>query len=292
AGDAKLFVLLEALLLYLLPRAPYSPLRLSLTHLTNIFVLAAAFFLLEPLARKAKGGIGLGARRAAAAALEQARSGGLALLGAARRQLGGQLPPLLALYVLSLLWYRWVAARFGSSAMLYAVLGGAMAARWLGGAMARGRLVRIQMVLAAALALLVLGRLHDYETARDIALDSLRMAGYWAFAGAALGILCERFESPEAVFVDCEKLMPSMVLSGQFVETLRADSSFDMAGLGKLYPDGLRAGQTAYLRRWCKAKNIPVLVYRSYPFAFWMFAGTWLTLLIRRDVVSMACRLL
>jgi hypothetical protein len=56
---------------------------------------------------------------------------------------------------------------------------------------------------------------------------------------------------------------------------------------GALYPDGLTKMQVKLLKAWCKRHEIETVeVQKIMPFAPWIFAGVVLTLLLRRDLMS------
>ncbi|MDD3087442.1 MAG: hypothetical protein PHP89_02630 [Candidatus Omnitrophica bacterium] len=63
-------------------------------------------------------------------------------------------------------------------------------------------------------------------------------------------------------------------------------------GLGQLYPDGLSGEQTEFVRSFCLNSGIRLIeVYKTFPFALWVFLGVIITLIFRQSVIGVAITL-
>ena len=98
----------------------------------------------------------------------------------------------------------------------------------------------------------------------------------------AVGLILRR-ESEETL--DAENLAPGMILSQSAWESLRDfGRERDEEAPGR-YADGLFPDEVAKLKSWKEVPKFVVTVYRSTPFAFWVFYGTLLTLLVPKNAV-------
>ena len=63
-------------------------------------------------------------------------------------------------------------------------------------------------------------------------------------------------------------------------------------GLGQLYPEGLTCEQTEFIRSFCLNSGIRFIeVYKTFPFALWVFIGVIITLIFRQSVIGVAITL-
>ncbi|HBL18505.1 MAG: hypothetical protein A2X36_10695 [Elusimicrobia bacterium GWA2_69_24] len=91
--------------------------------------------------------------------------------------------------------------------------------------------------------------------------------------------------------VDMKELRPGMVLSDQAWGALRRFSASSDQPAPRRYADGLFSDDLEPLRNLADMPNLVMTVYRSSPFAFWVFLGSLLSLAIRKNVMFWLIRL-
>lgn len=63
-------------------------------------------------------------------------------------------------------------------------------------------------------------------------------------------------------------------------------------GLGSLYPEGLTCEQAEFIRSFCLNSGIRLIsIYKTFPFAIWIFIGVIITLIFRQSVINVFIRL-
>lgn len=298
AGDAKFFLVCAAFLPLLDPRELTAPRYIFLRILVNTFVLAAAYVLLDAVARGARAVVSLrasslaqGARLAPGRAAAAARAwagrwkenaalvvnmaglfAGQILL---RRLLADQAAHWLAspglIYVaLFLLWEKLDV--YFSSRRLAALSGLVVAAGGLAG-----------LLWSPAGVWRAFGSSLSRFTAAGLLVIALRLALEWLLRSRATRL------------VDHASLEPGMIPSRQALALLRRDPEYYQEHFTPLFKDGLSAAQAEALRQWLM--GLPpgqgsIEVSRGIPFGVWIFAGCLLTLALRQDAAHLLLSLL
>lgn len=94
--------------------------------------------------------------------------------------------------------------------------------------------------------------------------------------------------------IEVEKLKAGEVITEEALsaDTPQLASDEFKKGLGQLYPDGLTCEQTEFIRSFCLNSGIRLIeVYKTFPFALWVFIGVIITLIFRQSVISVAITL-
>lgn len=87
--------------------------------------------------------------------------------------------------------------------------------------------------------------------------------------------------------IEAAQLKPKMLISEDALLKFEDKEKGMKERLGPMYPDGLLTEQANFIKQLCsKYKCQKIKVYRTFPFAFWMFLGVIITLFIRQDVLS------
>ena len=99
-----------------------------------------------------------------------------------------------------------------------------------------------------------------------------------------------RWESAEKVAA--KDLAPGMILSEKAWEAMRDFGRDHEEKVPGKYADGLFPEDVATLRSWKKLPDFMVTVYRATPFAFWVFYGTLMTLVLPKNAVYWLFRII
>ncbi|MFH2204046.1 MAG: hypothetical protein ABIJ96_13080 [Elusimicrobiota bacterium] len=98
-----------------------------------------------------------------------------------------------------------------------------------------------------------------------------------------------RWESTENI--DAKDLRPGMILSEKAWETMQEFGRERRENFPRRYADGLFPEDVERLQEW-KIPDAVVTVYRATPFAFWVFYGTLITLVLPKNAVYWLFRIL
>jgi len=113
---------------------------------------------------------------------------------------------------------------------------------------------------------------------------------HWAAWGAGCGLLyllVASFLEEDVVHLKPEQLHPFLVPASSTLKKIEEDEEFHEEYFSRVYPDGLLPYQHEALQLWCKENDIKtVAVKKTMPFAFWIFAGAVITVLLRWDVLT------
>ena len=117
---------------------------------------------------------------------------------------------------------------------------------------------------------------------------------HWAAWGAACGLLyllVASFLEEDVVLLTPEKLHPYLVPASSTLEKIAEDEEFYKEHFSRVYPDGLLPYQYEALKQWCKEHKVEtVAIKKTMPFAFWIFTGAVITVLLRWDVLTYALK--
>jgi len=115
----------------------------------------------------------------------------------------------------------------------------------------------------------------------------------WIFWGAVFGIgylFVAHCLDQDVLYLLPEKIHEGLVLAPATVRALRDDER-TRERFARLYPDGITAGQVDALREWTAGRPLEEIAFRrTMPFAAWIFAGAWLTMALRGDILSRLLR--
>jgi len=92
--------------------------------------------------------------------------------------------------------------------------------------------------------------------------------------------------------VAAKDLQPGMILSETAWQTMREFGREHNEAVPRRYADGLFPEDVDRLRAWKHIPDSVVTVYRATPFAFWVFYGTLLTLVLPKNAVYWLFRIL
>ena len=82
-------------------------------------------------------------------------------------------------------------------------------------------------------------------------------------------------------------LQPNMILGEETVNILKQDKDFFRKDLGRIYFDGLSLEQTEKIKNFLQNKNLEeVEIYKTFPFAPFIFAGTIITLILHGSLLN------
>ncbi|MFH1724826.1 MAG: hypothetical protein ABII00_09415 [Elusimicrobiota bacterium] len=114
----------------------------------------------------------------------------------------------------------------------------------------------------------------------------------WALWGTLCGLayfLVSSFLEQDVVYLPLKKVHPYLVPAEETIGALRQDPEYFRDHFDRLYPDGLTPEQTGAFKHWCRSRALQVVAFKkTRPFAFWIFLGAVLTVLLRRDVLTLA----
>ncbi|HBB65834.1 MAG: hypothetical protein A2X28_00365 [Elusimicrobia bacterium GWA2_56_46] len=294
AGDAKLYALVCAAVPIMIPYAGWSPAFLFLSLLVNIFLPAAAVYLIQ-MSREQFGLIfsesaGLARKKifdglSAAAAGLWANPGGIVLF-------------LFTMLVFSFVgaWNSAQTGAFRINDKLFFVLLLAFGGR--AGEYAEKAGVRIMLLSFGAIAVCAALFPGFLGLTRIVMYGLVKSAQFMAFRWLLYMVADRHLSSCGTYRVSLEQLAPGMVVSGEYMEQLRrAEPGFlEECGFDK-YRDGLTAGQVGRLHLLLKNKSrdsrdeVGVPVFRVKPFAFWIGMGGALTVALSGNHVLMAAQL-
>lgn len=287
SGDAKLFALLSTAVFLYLPAGAIASLNLIFTQLVNIFVLSALFFIplsLSILLRNGgEAGASDGIRRMAAAVNGAAwpsfyKGRGCEFLW--------DISFMVFTYCVSLLFYRLIVPRIGRCSILVVVLALRGASVFLRGAFWSGP-HRGRNALCASAGVIALSWRQFSADSLPLYFDGMVKIIVLNYAlQIVIAFLDYYMNKMETVRISREDLRPSLILADSFVRRLGSDKSFNLHEFAELYPDGLTREQAWILKDWCLRRRVDQIdVYKTHPFAFWIFLGAFITLIARRDVV-------
>jgi hypothetical protein len=275
AGDAKLFFLLCLLGTLLRHLQGITPAFVPVL-LANTFVVAAAFVLLQmavasgrtPLRGLWTARPRLDASPAEAFRLILSASCYALLFGAANVLMSRALNP-----------------RFGGSAGLFAsgllVVNAVHFRRWLFGPVFGYH----KILCLSIVAVLLLGPAPGPAVWSALKSGALMLAVY-RFVLEPINAFLEQSEVEK---VSAKADLRRMVLSAAHRDAFLSDPDVAAKDLGPFRADGLNSAQASAVGAWFRARGIAeVEVYRTHPFAFWLFLGTLLTAALKRDVVTAA----
>lgn len=105
--------------------------------------------------------------------------------------------------------------------------------------------------------------------------------------GIANGILNLYIKYTQVRTIGIDELKPMMLLSDEGIKGFQRELKDYKGALGTIYPDGLSEGQTELIKKIYLEKGYKTIeVYRTFPFAIWIFLGALLTLALRQNVLS------
>ena len=105
--------------------------------------------------------------------------------------------------------------------------------------------------------------------------------------GVANGVLNLYIKYTQVRKIDIHDLSPMMLLSDGGLKELRKELEGFRGDIGTIYPDGLSEGQTELIKKIYLEKRYQTIeIYRTFPFAIWMFFGALLTLGLQRSVLD------
>ncbi len=289
AGDAKFYILTAAALPLINPELRNFPNYLFLSLLINIFTAAAAFSLISfvssgmakasPSAFFSETVANLKPRFAAAF------SGGRAAAAALSYAAG-----LTLLFLLQQMFNMEVLGRAGHFVGRTDVLYFFLFFLWD----KAGKLFRSRYSIAAGALLyglyLALGllffRSHMLAMLFYAVKNMLRFSLLLFLGRFILEFLLEK---KDEIFVGAEEVKPGMILSAKSTRELRTNPVF--AGeFEDCFRDGLDEEQAALISGWLKKmpqENAKIIVIEGRPFALWIFAGTALTLIFNRTLLTL-----
>ncbi len=287
AGDAKFFILLSAALPLALPHSRLFPKALVAAFLMNIFLPAAAFFILALVASLAAGAMRSEDMGEARPAMASARE------WYARKAAEFRARPVLLLF-LAVNYF--VLFSLSQVLRLYAQ---------------DGLLKIIKSDFAIFLVLFLFwDKMYGLMMRKSTTLASLAIMGAYLVAGSLLwpdritsdlfkgmrmvlqfgmllmllkGLVQSYFVSRETVRLPVEELRPGMLLAASSEEAIKADPVFYRDNFWDKYSDGISAGQIESIRSW--GKEVSLEVCQTRPFAFWILAGAVLTVILQNDII-------
>lgn len=112
----------------------------------------------------------------------------------------------------------------------------------------------------------------------------------WSIWGLLFGVVYMAVRSvieENYVYVPPAAVHPYLILAAPALEALKKDKAFYEEHFSVRYADGLTPAQALTVRQWCEKNGVARIATRQgEPFAGWLFAGVFLTLLLKRDVIS------
>jgi len=291
AGDAKLFALLCSLMVLLLPSGTYPSVRTFIIQITNTFIPAAIILsagLIFSSPAMAVPNISIRTRLRNILDPFSFKRRLLPLNLISQQGIRSSLAILLLIIIFGITAWEWCTKHFGFNALPAIV-----AALWFGSKFLRAFLNRgayskwkisAACIIVLAFAYREFAGHYSWALARNILSafeECLILAGLFC----VIDYYLEQFESYP---LPIGQLKPGMIISTAFMGQL-AKKGFRLESLGKRYPDGLTAPQARLFKYWCRKQGIrEAKVYRTHPFAFWMFLGAWLTIILHKDLISLA----
>ncbi|MDI6605604.1 MAG: hypothetical protein QME65_00430, partial [Candidatus Omnitrophota bacterium] len=104
--------------------------------------------------------------------------------------------------------------------------------------------------------------------------------------GVANGILNFYIKYTQTNQIDIHNLKPKMLLSDGGLKELRKELKGSQDDAGVIYPDGLSEEQAELIKKIYIEKNYKTIeIYKTFPFAIWMFFGVILTLVLKGNVL-------
>jgi len=287
AGDAKLFTLLCSMMIFFYPPGTYPSAHLFIAQITNTFIPAAIIFvssyllsiLFNPeLSIRSRFG-------------NVAESFSLThrLVPQEWRAKGGSIFALripLLVIIFGITAAEWAEGHFGIDALPVIV-----AALWFGTKLirtflTRGNSSKFKIISAYFVVFLFFGHEFHGRYSWSMVQDVLYALIEWLMLTIIFLVIDYYLEQIEFYPIPLSKLAPGMQVSKTCMKEL-AQKGLQEKSFGTFYPDGLTTPQTRLFKYWCRKNGVSkVSVYRTHPFAFWIFFGAWLTITIHGDLIN------
>lgn len=106
--------------------------------------------------------------------------------------------------------------------------------------------------------------------------------------GVANGILNLYIKYTQVRKIDIHSLKPKMLLGDEGIKQFQKEFRDFQDAIGTIYPDGLSENQVELIKKIYIEKGYNTIeVYRTFPFAIWMFFGVILTLGFKKSILYM-----
>lgn len=89
----------------------------------------------------------------------------------------------------------------------------------------------------------------------------------------------------EEIYVDSENLSEKTVLSDNIIKSIEKDKVL-AEKIGNIHAEGLNSEQAEILKKWLSEKDKKnITAYKTVPFAFWIFIGAAITLILKQSII-------